>query len=74
MKISILEPKKEIWVGMSKEVLLPALDGQMCVLDFHQPFAVRLKKGEIIFSGKRVAINDGIAFMRSNALNIFAQV
>ena len=74
MRVSILEPKKEIWRGMTKKITLPALDGEMCVLDFHQPFVVRLKKGEIIFSGNRVLIKDGIAFMRSNTLNVFAQV
>jgi len=52
---------------------LPTADGQMCVLDFHQSFVVRLEKGEIIFSGKRLPISDGIAFMHSNALDIFAQ-
>ena len=73
MRLAILEPKKAIWQGMAKRVLLPALDGQICVLDFHQPFVVRLKKGEIVFGDTRVPVKDGIAFMRSNTLNVFAQ-
>ena len=73
MKISILEPKGAIWQGMVTEVNLPAFDGQMCVLDFHQPFLVRLRKGDIFFSNRRVAVKDGIAFMRSNNLIVFAQ-
>ncbi len=73
MRLAILEPKRAIWQGMAKKVLLPALDGQICVLDFHQPFVVRLKKGEIVFGDMRVPVKDGIAFMRSNTLNIFAQ-
>jgi len=73
MRLSILDLKNEIWQGAVKQVLLPTADGQMCVLDFHQSFVVRLEKGEIIFSGKRLPIRDGIAFMHSNALDIFAQ-
>lgn len=73
MRFAILEPKGAIWRGMTKKVNLPATEGEMCVLDFHQPFVVRLKKGSIVFSNTRVAIKDGIAFMRSNNLTVFAQ-
>lgn len=83
MRFAILEPKGAIWRGMAKKVNLPAAEGEMCVLDFHQPFVVRLKKGNIIFSQKSdsheksdshfYSIKDGIAFMRSNNLTVFAQ-
>ncbi|MDO8661735.1 MAG: hypothetical protein Q7K98_00745 [Candidatus Omnitrophota bacterium] len=73
MQLSILDPKKAIWQGMSKEVKLPTADGEMCVLDFHQSFVVRLARGSIIFSETRIPIKDGIAFMRSNSLTVFAQ-
>lgn len=73
MRLEILEPKKAIWQGMTKEVILPAAQGQMCVLDFHQPFLVRLKQGNIDFSDLRIVIKDGIAFMRSNNLTVFVQ-
>ncbi|MDD5119987.1 MAG: hypothetical protein PHR84_01595 [Candidatus Omnitrophica bacterium] len=74
MRLAILEPKGAIWQGMATQVNLPAADGEMCVLDFHQPFLVRLKKGNILFSDKRIAVKDGIAFMRSNNLTVFAQI
>lgn len=73
MRFAILEPKGAIWRGMAKKINLPAAEGEMCVLDFHQPFAARLKKGNIVFSNTRIAIKDGIAFMRSNNLTVFAQ-
>ncbi|MDD5477354.1 MAG: hypothetical protein PHG87_04020 [Candidatus Omnitrophica bacterium] len=72
MRFAILEPKGAIWRGMAKKVNLPAAEGEMCVLDFHQPFVARLKKGNIVFSNTRIAIKDGIAFMRSNNLTVFA--
>ncbi len=73
MQFEILEPKGAIWQGATKQVKLPALEGEMCVLDFHQPFVVRLARGNIVFSKMRIAIKDGIAFMRSNSLTVFAQ-
>ena len=73
MRISILEPKGAIWQGMANKINLPASEGEMCVLDFHQPFVVRLKKGNILFSDTRIAVKDGIAFMKSNDLTVFAQ-
>jgi F0F1-type ATP synthase epsilon subunit len=73
MHLAILEPKGAIWEGMVKKVNLPAADGEICVLDFHQPFVIRLKKGSVVFSNMRVAVKDGIAFMRSNNLTVFAQ-
>jgi len=73
MRLAVLDSKKTIWQGMSKKVTLPARDGEICVLDFHQSFVVRLGRGKITFSGERIPIKDGIAFMRSNSLTIFAQ-
>ncbi|MFH1678112.1 MAG: hypothetical protein ABH914_00625 [Candidatus Omnitrophota bacterium] len=73
MRFSILEPKGAIWQGMAKQVNIPAAEGEMCVLDFHQPFVARLKKGNIVFSNLRLAIKDGIAFMRANSLTVFVQ-
>ncbi|PIQ90063.1 MAG: hypothetical protein COV71_06610 [Candidatus Omnitrophica bacterium CG11_big_fil_rev_8_21_14_0_20_41_12] len=74
MQVSILEPKKIIWEGQAKEVRLPAEDGNLCILDFHEPFLIRLRKG-VIRSGKQcTAIKDGIAFLRSNKLVLFVEV
>jgi F0F1-type ATP synthase epsilon subunit len=73
MRISILEPKGPIWEGIANQVILPAEEGQMCVLDFHQPFVARLNRGNIAFSDIKIAVKDGIAYMRSNTLTVFAQ-
>ena len=73
MQVSILEPKGMVWEGNAKEVKLPAEDGEACILDFHQSFLMRLKKGAIILPDRRTDIKDGIAFMRSNELKIFVE-
>ncbi len=73
MQVNILEPKGIIWKGRAKEVILPVEDGEVCVLDFHQPFLIRLRKGDIRLPGQSTSIQDGIAFMRSNELTIFVE-
>ena len=74
MQVSILEPRKIVWEGRAKEVRLPAEDGEVCVLDFHQPFLIRLRKGVVRSDKVRTAIKDGIAFLRSNKLILFVEV
>jgi F0F1-type ATP synthase epsilon subunit len=74
MQVSILEPKKIVWEGQAKEVRLPAEGGELCVLDFHQPFLIRLRKGVVRSEKVRTAIKDGIAFLRSNKLILFVEI
>lgn len=73
MQVHILEPQGTIWQGMSKKVILPALGGEICVLDFHQPFFIRLKKGYIRLAQKTALIKDGLAFMHGNELQVFVE-
>ena len=74
MQVSILEPKKIVWEGQAKEVRLPAEDGEICILDFHQPFLIRLGRGVVRADKVRTAIKDGIAFLRSNNLVLFVEI
>lgn len=73
MRVSIQEPKGIIWEGNAKKVTLPTEDGEVCILDFHQSFLMRLKKGVIRLPEKKTTIKDGMAFMKSNALKIFVE-
>jgi F0F1-type ATP synthase epsilon subunit len=74
MQVSILSPRETIWQGKVSDLILPTEDGEMCVLDFHQPFLARLTKGEIRFGGVRtIFVKDGLAHMRGNELNILIE-
>lgn len=73
MYISILEPKGVIWQGSVKKTILPAQEGEVCILDSHQSFFMRLKKGEIRVVNQRVSVKEGIAFMRANELKVFVE-
>ena len=54
---------------------MPTDEGEMCVLDFHQPFLVKLSKGDIRLGAgvSEVSIAEGIARMYGNELTILAQ-
>lgn len=62
-----------LWQGLTKSVILPAVEGQMSVLDFHQPFVVKLKRGYIKFDENNTLINEGVAFMHNNELTLLVK-
>lgn len=47
MKVKIFTPQKKLYQGEAKEVILPGMDGEFSVLDFHQSFLHCLKAGQI---------------------------
>lgn len=73
MRLSIMEYNRMLWQGLTKRVTLPAVEGQMCVLDFHQPFLVKLKKGYIESDENNTLINEGVAFMHNNELTLLVK-
>lgn len=63
-KVTILTPQEELYVGLALKVILPTEDGQMTILDFHQPLLTRLTKGTISIDDRWLfSIKDGIARM-----------
>jgi F0F1-type ATP synthase epsilon subunit len=74
MKVAILEAKEIIYEGRAKKVILPADDGDVCILDFHQPFLYRLRGGVIqIDDSVSIPIKDGVARMRGNELVVMGE-
>lgn len=47
MRIRILSARREILSGEAEEVILPGEDGELSILNFHQPCIARLKPGSI---------------------------
>ncbi len=47
MKISILDAQHTIFEGAVSEAILPATDGELSLLDDHEPIFVTLGKGSI---------------------------
>jgi F0F1-type ATP synthase epsilon subunit len=78
MRVTVLAMKGMILDEEAREVRLPGEDGEISVLDFHQPFLYRLRKGYILVTlirketggERRVSIKDGVARMSGNELTV----
>ena len=86
MRVSVVDPWRMVFEGNVEEAILPGEDGELCVLDFHQPFLYRLRRGTIqlkrtgarpgvrVMAGVeaevQIAIIDGVARMAANELVI----
>ncbi len=80
MRAFILSGREYIYKGEAKEVVMPGRDGEFSVLDFHQPFLYRLRRGLIKLREKKehtpeqiFAISDGIASFNENSLLILCE-
>jgi len=74
-KVTILTPQEELYVGLALKVILPTEDGQVTLLDFHQPIISRLTKGTISIDDRWLfPIKDGIARMSGFGLVGIVQV
>ena len=76
LSISVLDVKTAavILKEMVSQVILPSAEGELCILDFHQPIISYLKKGVIrIEPGPSIRIKKGIARMEGNGLVILVE-
>ena len=74
--LSVLDVKTAVVIfkEMVSEVILPSAEGELCILDFHQPIVSYLKKGVIkIESGPSIRIKKGIARMERNELVVLVE-
>ncbi|MFH1412001.1 MAG: F0F1 ATP synthase subunit epsilon [Candidatus Omnitrophota bacterium] len=80
MRAIILDGRDIEYSGEVHQAILPGRDGEFSVLDFHQPFLYRLRKGIIKIQEtekneeeKIVAIRDGLARFRDNELLVMKE-
>lgn len=75
-KLSILDIKtaEAVFQEMASNVNLPGEEGELSILDFHQPLISCLKDGIIkIDTGPPIHIKKGIARMEGNELFILVE-
>lgn len=61
-KVTLLTTKEELYVGLALKVMLPTEEGQLTILDFHQPLLSRLSKGVLSIDDRWFfKIKDGVA-------------
>lgn len=68
-KVTLLNSQEMLYLGLGEEVVLPTEEGELSLLEFHQPLLTRLTHG-VIKIDKRwfFSIKDGIAHMRGDEL------
>ncbi len=75
--LSVLDIKSAAVIlnKMVTEVILPGAEGELCILDFHQPIVASLKQGTIRVRGHgfSIGIKKGIARMEKNKLVILVE-
>ncbi|MBL7157553.1 MAG: hypothetical protein ISS92_05285 [Candidatus Omnitrophica bacterium] len=81
MRTTILGGRKVAYQGEACEVIMPGLDGEFSVLDFHQSFLYRLRRGTIKVKEKvkqkeekLFRIEDGLAKFSGNTLLILCEM
>ncbi len=59
MKVSILDAQRTIFEGVVSEVILPGIDGELAVMDDHEPMFAALSHGYIRLQpiAKRVVVS-----------------
>lgn len=75
-KVSILDVEKTqpIFRDMAVSVVLPSEEGELSVLDFHQPIVCCLKKGLVKIDEKKpIPVKRGIAMMKSSELVVLVK-
>ncbi|MDD5116412.1 MAG: hypothetical protein PHW98_05045 [Candidatus Omnitrophica bacterium] len=75
-KVSVLDVKtaSPILQELVSEVVLPGEEGELSIMDFHQPIISCLKDGSIRIDNKApIVIKSGVASMRDNQLVILVE-
>jgi F-type H+-transporting ATPase subunit epsilon len=80
MWVSVVNAWRSLYEGNAREVTLPGEDGEVGVMDFHQPMLYRLRQGYIQITKPapggpvtRILIHDGIAKMVGNKLVLLVE-
>jgi len=73
-KVKILNYKEVLYSGSATEVILSSEEGEITIMDFHQPILSRLSKGIINIDKKWFfKIKDGIACLKKGELKVIVE-
>lgn len=80
MRVLILSGRDVAYRGEAYMVVMPGLDGEFSVLDFHEPFLYRLRRGIVKMKEAEESeeqlfpIKDGVARFTENTLLILCEI
>ncbi|MFH0924606.1 MAG: hypothetical protein V1872_03080 [bacterium] len=74
-KVTINNFDKTLYIGIAKSVVLPSTEGELAVLDFHQPIICRLTKGTIQIEHKwSIKVKDGLVSFSGDKLEAIVEI
>ena len=77
MTVEIITPEKNLFAGEAESLIVPALDGEMGILNHHAPIISALKAGNVKLrtNGKEeiFEINGGVLEVNSNKVIVLAE-
>ncbi len=77
MKLEIISPDSSLFVGESDSVIVPALDGELGILNHHAPLIAALKQGKVRIrqqgTEKTFDIKGGVLEVKQNKVIILAE-
>lgn len=77
MTVEIITPEKNLFAGEAESLIVPALDGEMGILNHHAPIISALKAGNVKLrtNGKEETfeINGGVLEVNSNKVIVLAE-
>lgn len=78
MKVQVLGDRENIFKGVVDEAILPAIEGEVSIWDFHQPYLLLLTEGILALISKNIrtgmrlkkefSIKGGLAIFEGNRL------
>jgi F0F1-type ATP synthase epsilon subunit len=73
-KVKILDYKEVLYSGQATEVILSSEEGEIAIMDFHQPILSRLSKGIINIDRELLfKIKDGVSCFKKGELSAIVE-
>jgi len=73
LDVSLLNPRKVIFSGKARSIIVPGEQGVFEVLAFHKPILSRLLSGILHIDRRRYPIERGIIKVNNNMVTIIAE-
>ena len=73
LRVTLFHGHRRLFGGAASQVILPGVEGEMTVLDFHAPMVCTLTEGAVQVDDARFAVGGGIARVARNVVTIVAR-
>jgi F-type H+-transporting ATPase subunit epsilon len=74
LKISVISPEATLFEGEARQLVAPAFDGEVGILDNHAPMVTVLGKGELrVGDGARFSVEGGFMQVVDNVVRVVTE-